>query len=255
MARWTALLPLLLLGCGARQPAAQPDGMERGDAATQVDAAHDTAPPPPDGPRPRPDGALSAFCSGTKPRAEIDGRTLAVSGVLSGRWLMASCCPPGEFVTVDAVDPIGAKVKLTVEILRMIGTSAPTSITLDLSKPPKGWLVDVRCEPYKACGRLRPDNATFGGSLEMTAMLGAPAYRVSVCLEASPKPPQPPPPRALEPVRLYLHKVLVNTACVVGMDHTCNANPSISALRGKCNSDSTCTCLLGAKKTPDGKCL
>lgn len=43
--------------------------------------------------------------------------------------------------------------------------------------------------------------------------------------------------------------------CTPGMDQTCNASPTMSALAGHCEDNGTCTCNPGYEKTPEGKCL
>ena len=45
-------------------------------------------------------------------------------------------------------------------------------------------------------------------------------------------------------------------ACQVGMDQSCNDNPSISSLHGECQADGTCTCKNPFQKNPaTGRCL
>jgi hypothetical protein len=45
------------------------------------------------------------------------------------------------------------------------------------------------------------------------------------------------------------------TACVPGQDMTCNDDPSVSSLRGTCQSDGTCICSSGAMLNPGtGRC-
>jgi hypothetical protein len=258
MAKWTVVLPLLIWGCGARTPTVTPDGTVQPDTAAAADVGADrgrvdSLGPPPDGMISVDAGPLT-FCSGGKPKAFLDNKPLIVTGHSSGLGVMASCCPPGEFVTLETVSG-STKVELTLEILRFMGTPPPGPVTsINLAQPPKGWLVDVRCNPYQACGLVRSDNATFQGTLEMTSLVGAPAYQVSLCLQAQPKPTSPPNPNA-KPVKLYFDKIMVNTACAIGMDQTCNADPKVSALLGTCNPNSTCTCVAGASKTPNGKCM
>jgi hypothetical protein len=44
--------------------------------------------------------------------------------------------------------------------------------------------------------------------------------------------------------------------CTPGADQTCNDDPAISSLHGKCNADSTCTCSAGfMKNAKTGRCL
>lgn len=44
-------------------------------------------------------------------------------------------------------------------------------------------------------------------------------------------------------------------SCTPGSDQTCNENPIVSALRGHCNPDMTCTCVTGSVRNPaSGKC-
>ena len=91
----------------------------------------------------------------------------------------------------------------------------------------------------------------FKGYLEYQSLLGAPAVQVTVCLDAAPLGPANP---KKHPIRLWASKLLVNKVCVPKMDQTCNYDPKISSLRGKCNDDSTCTCNPGAMKMANGKC-
>jgi hypothetical protein len=51
------------------------------------------------------------------------------------------------------------------------------------------------------------------------------------------------------------HGCVPATSCTPGMDHSCNANPAVSSLRGHCNPDMTCTCVPGSTLNPaTGKC-
>lgn len=44
--------------------------------------------------------------------------------------------------------------------------------------------------------------------------------------------------------------------CTFGMDQTCNDNPIVSSLHGKCNEDGTCTCYEGFEKNQQtGRCM
>jgi len=44
--------------------------------------------------------------------------------------------------------------------------------------------------------------------------------------------------------------------CEPGADQTCNDNPAISSLHGRCLPDRTCECAEGVQKNPDtGRCL
>jgi hypothetical protein len=42
--------------------------------------------------------------------------------------------------------------------------------------------------------------------------------------------------------------------CTPGQDQTCNENPAISSLRGKCQPDGTCVCTSGAPSPSTGRC-
>ncbi len=44
------------------------------------------------------------------------------------------------------------------------------------------------------------------------------------------------------------------TPCVFGQDQTCNSDPSVSALWGKCTETGTCECNTGFVLAPTGYC-
>lgn len=43
-------------------------------------------------------------------------------------------------------------------------------------------------------------------------------------------------------------------ACTTGQDQTCNDNPSISSLHGKCSAQATCECVAPFTKLASGRC-
>ncbi len=244
-----SLLALLLAlpACGGRS--AQPlDG-----------ATLDRAPPGPDllgpsGDRARTDQRLARDgglrCEGP-PRAAIDGVPLSVLKVSGRLELAASCCDAGEAIRFELADAAGKKSALTFQLLRFPGTPAETE--LDLAAPPKGFLPSVMCEPHSVCGTVyvRSDNSELSGVVRLEPANAAPRETVSVCLASAPKPGASPTPRRVE---LRATGVLVNLACVPGMDQTCNPAP-ISALYGSCNEDGTCSCNPGHSVDPvSGKC-
>lgn len=248
------LLPLLLAlgGCGERQ--VYDDALIHQDGAViKKDASRDKGQQ--DRGRMdrllRPDaaGPLS-FCKGP-PMAEVDGSKFAVSGFKTGLQWVASCCPPGEVITFNLIDSRGKPAEISLEIARFPGTTLKPTQKLDLAHPPKGWLFMVRCSSNLSCGPISDSTSQLSGTLELNSLLGSPALEATICLSAKPKAPSSPYTR---PVKLWTSKVVVNTACVPGMDQTCNYDPKISSLRGKCNPDSTCTCNPGAQKQPNGKC-
>ena len=86
---------------------------------------------------------------------------------------------------------------------------------------------------------------------EIQSLVGGPAVQVSACVTAKPTNPITPSKHAIQ---LWANKVMVNKVCVPSMPQTCNYDPMISSIRGKCNPDSTCACNPGAKKMSNGKC-
>lgn len=195
-------------------------------------------------------GAPATFCKG--PHAlEVSKKPFKVSNVASHMGYIGSCCGPGEIIDFNTLTANGASAKISLRIARFINVTLPPSIKLDLSKLPKGWLVSTSCTPSSFCGQSHPTTHAFKGWIEIKSLLGAPAVEVSACVTVHLTPPIKPNDR---PVKLWANKVLVNKVCVPGMDQTCNDDPKISSIKGKCNQNSTCTCNAGSKKTPNGKC-
>jgi len=259
MNRIFLLLPMLpqLLGCGSRSTSVIEDS---GAMLDQVSAA-DTprildGRPSSDrgavdrGVAPDADTATPAFCAGP-PAAEVDQVPYKVAAVEGHLDLVGSCCPPGEVVTFSGQDPAGQAVKITLQIARYSGVTLPPTIKVNLAQPPSGWVFGVHCDPSKHCGLMSSGDSAFEGWIEITSLVGAPAVQVSACVSAAPKTPSP----YQKPVKLWAGKVTVNTVCAPGLDSMCNHDPKVSSLRGTCQSDSTCACVAGAKKMPDGKCL
>ena len=200
-------------------------------------------------PRPDAGGSLS-FCKGG-PYAQVKSETLKVKGTRGHSDYVASCCGPGEVVTLESLFSDGKGVDISFQIARFPNVKLPPKIKIDLAKPPAGWFFAINCNPSSLCGSAHPSDSTFKGWLEIQSLLGAPAVQVSLCVSTTPKAPTNPYKR---PMKLWAAKVLVNKACVPGMDQTCNNDPKISSLRGKCQANSTCTCNPGAQKMPNGKC-
>jgi hypothetical protein len=79
---------------------------------------------------------------------------------------------------------------------------------------------------------------------------GAPSEPAPVApAEASPEPsapsaPEPAPPRPAGK----------RAPCTLGQDQTCNGDPSVSALWGKCLPSGTCECKPGFELAPAGYC-
>jgi len=209
-----------------------PDGAGPADGAQRRDrAAADAAP--------------STFCSGN-PRVEIGGVAQVVTELESGSTL-TSCCE-GEFLRFKTTGPVGP-VTLTFTMLRFPGAVGGL-LNMSLAQPPKGWTFTVTCEPYLACGYIHAGNSTLGGTLNLNPVPAPPAVGAALCLRATPLPGRP----GIKPVRLW-GSALINTQCTYGMDQTCNLNPLISAIYGKCNEDGTCSCNPGhVKDPPTGQC-
>jgi hypothetical protein len=87
------------------------------------------------------DGALAAFCTGSKPRMVVNGITTVPTVV--GQQLALDCCEGGRFVvtTSDFVQPIA------VEWREQAGTGALLPATVDLGSLPARWTVRL----YAGC--------------------------------------------------------------------------------------------------------
>ncbi|MFH1131338.1 MAG: hypothetical protein V1754_08385 [Pseudomonadota bacterium] len=196
------------------------------------------------------------FCSG-QVSASLDNNFLKVSEVKGGLVGDAACCPPGEYLRFTAHNSNGKVHQFLFEVYRYPGVQIQNHI--DFQNAPKGWLFSVKCNPFESCDTLRSDqNADFVGTLDYNPIPGQPAAYTSLCLSITPKKQTPLPiplPPGFKSLELVVDSLQINSACVYGMDQTCNENPYVSALMGKCNENSTCTCILGATKIPlTGKC-
>jgi hypothetical protein len=251
-----AVCALTLASCSSRTPTLLPDGSPP-DGARREGAPGD---------RPRlvveggaregglPDsarGELPGFCSGVQPRLVFNSASWQVTEVRGATAVLASCCGPGELVRFLAVDAVGKPKEVSLEIVRF--PNAPAANHVDVAKPPAGWVVAVRCDSADKCGLLRSDSATLAGSVDYAYCGAIPCVRLDICIAVSASASSPP---GFSSLGLYARQVLVNMACTQGMDQSCNEDPKVSSLRGKCNDDSTCTCVAGATKvTSSGKCL
>ncbi len=259
---WIIVLGLLW-GCGDRSTpgvedaGAKPD-RQVADSGKKVNdlprpdrklAPADLPPPKPDKAK-QPDAGPLTHCQGA-PRAHAGGSSLAVSKVATSTNVVASCCGPGEVLAFKTVAANGKPLEISLQVARFPGVTLGPKVKVDLAKPPKGWYFGVYCNPSSVCGIAHTTSHAFKGYLEYQSLLGAPAVQVTVCLDAAPLGPANP---KKHPIRLWASKLLVNKVCVPKMDQTCNYDPKISSLRGKCNDDSTCTCNPGAMKMANGKC-
>lgn len=259
-------LTMALAGCGNRSAPGAGDAGVSGD----IPAVHDQRPGDtmnmrdwlhpvldrslrrPDRSQPRLDqGAPATFCQGG-PAAQVDNKPVKVSKVASHMDYIASCCGPGEVIDFQSLNANGTTSIISLQITRWPNVTLPPSIKLNLANPNKGWYVAIYCSGSPSCGSAFTTSHAFEGWIEIQSLLGGPAVQISACVTAKPTNPITP---NKHHIRLWAHKVLVNKVCVPGMDQTCNADPKISSLRGKCNPDSTCTCIAGAKKMANGKCM
>ena len=236
---------LAVSGCAERNVPAGADGTAvplDGSAAADAHNKRDFHEPD--------SGGSANFCKG-KAYAAVDGKPLQISRLSTYVDFVASCCGPAPVVDFEATRADGSQAKVRLYMANMPNMKPQPKVRLDLSALPKGWFVGVRCDPSSMCGVVSTSTSSFAGFIEIQSLLGGPAVQVTACVEISPKGPSNPPAHR---IKLWSPPVTVNTACVPGMHQTCNVDPKISSLRGKCNDDSTCTCTPPAKKTPNGKC-
>ena len=191
-----------------------------------------------------------SFCKGA-PHAEADKSPLKVDKIVTSMNYVASCCPPGEVIAFKTINAKGQPLEVSLQVARFPGTKLPPSIKLDLAKPPTGWYFAIYSNPSTFYGHAHTSSHSFKGYLEFSSLLGSPAVQVTACVEATPLDTTNPNKHHF---KLWASKVLVNKVCVPQMDQTCNYDPMISSLRGKCNADSTCTCNPGSTKMANGKC-
>jgi hypothetical protein len=240
---------LLLASCGGRSAGhgtdTGPDRGARDGKPPDVQVQHDSGGQDQGG---QDQGTNPGFCKGP-PAAEADGQKLQVSTIRTHLDLVGSCCPPGEILNFDTLTALGTVATIRLEIARFPGVQVQKRV--DLARPPPGWVFIVRCDARTRCGMVTSTNSKFTGYIEFETIVGGPAVMVTACLSAKPKSPTDP---SVRPVKLWAQKQLVNLACVPGMDQTCNNDPRISSIHGRCNPDSTCTCLPGFPKLVNGKC-
>jgi hypothetical protein len=189
----------------------------------------------------------SGFCAGP-PRAVINGRELSLAAINASTEILGSCCGPGERIVFAAQ----SGERLSVAIARF--SNIPVNpAPLDLTALPTGWVVGLRCEPYQDCAVLTSHNAVLSGTLVYQILQAPPRYVLDICVTAKPK-ADGSSPAGFSGLRLHSKAVTVHRACVVGMDQSCNEDPAVSALRGTCEKDSTCTCAVGQPNAATGKC-
>lgn len=251
----------LLAGCGGRSASVVPDSGVTPDHGVTVDSGgtgSDTLLPdkglkkdaPGDLPV-KPDLTKTlTHCVGAA-RVNASGVDLKVDKIATSMNYVASCCPPGEVLAFKTITPKGQPVEVSLQVARFPNTKLPPHIKIDLAKPPTGWYVAIYCNPSSFCGNAHSTSHAFTGHLEISSMLGSPSVQVTACVAAKPLDTTNP---YKHPIKLWASKVLVNKVCVPKMDQTCNYDPMISSLRGKCNDDSTCTCNPGSTKMVNGKC-
>lgn len=169
------------------------------------------------------------------------------------RSTLTNCCE-GEQIHLSTVDQQGKAVELTVSLLRMDPDRRPAG-PIDLAHPPDRFMVTVTCRPYGSCrcgdhGSINSHNSELSGTLNWTADPQAPRLQASLRLSSRPRDASGP-----ASVEIVTKPLLIHTACVIGMDQTCNDSPVISSLRGRCREDGTCECLHGGTKNErSGKC-
>lgn len=194
---------------------------------------------------------VDPFCTVT-PRLQYNSKNYSLVSIITGIAVLASCCPPGEFITLEGKASDGQVGDVTLEVVRMPGTPSPSGL-VNIAAPPTGWQIAVRCGTSFGCGLLRSDNAVLKGTLDFQPLQFKPGYLVTTCVTVTPKAGTTTP---LKQLRFATASTLLSTACLYGQDKTCNQDSTETALKGECTKDSNCNCIKGAKLVATtGKCL
>ena len=102
------------------------------------------------------------------------------------------------------------------------------------------------------CTLHHKKDADFSGQASLNLKGATPGVTMDLCVEAKAKTPT----GSLKSFSIWLGNTELKQSCQRGSDASCNHSLNVSALRGKCEKDGTCTCLPGAKKVlASGKCL
>ncbi len=203
----------------------------------------------------RPLGAAEHAVAANGPAAPslvIDGRPLRVERIETGTT-MTNCCV-GEQIRLAAVDEQGEAVEVAVSLLRMDAEHRPPG-PIDLAHPATRFMVVVSCRPYASSragehGSINAHNSVLSGSLSWATDPRAPLLHISLRLSSRPR-------DATGPARLEIvtGPLIVHTACIHGMDQTCNDILLMDSLRGTCRPNGTCECSSGSMKSRrSGRC-
>jgi hypothetical protein len=181
---FVALSMLPLAACGSRGvPGADsrgpaPQGDARADAATRRDGRAD---------RPRSDGLLPAFCSGSFAHLIANGID-STSASVTGTALPLNCCEAAELVVITQTVP-AEMVPIVVWWRAQVGSSTSLPATIDLASPPPGWMiqVEVGCDFAHGGCAPAPDSYTTGleGTLQIARSSGGGGYTMSICLSVT----------------------------------------------------------------------
>ena len=234
------LLPFLC-HCGGRTVTGAEDPDARVDGAVRRDLAN------------RPDKGTgdrtTAFCNGQS-RFAINGQvTLQPSAVAKVgvtnlcntqtfyvRLNSTTGSAPRElqfYLCLDGVDPDAA----TIQISNVASQMARTML--------------VPCSTSN-CTLHHKKDADFSGQVSFYLKGATPGMNMDLCVEGKAKTTA----GSLQSFSIWVKNMDLPQPCQPGSDPSCNHNLMVSATRGKCEKDATCTCLPGAKKVfSSGKCL
>jgi hypothetical protein len=182
---FAAALTVSVVACGGIATTDSDAG--GGDAATDAGASKD-ATGGGDGALPPPDASFDAgsFCTGSAPRAMINGVEVPVASA-TGKAIVLNCCDSAELTVATAA------YQALFDLLWR--APAAGSATIDLANPPQGFSIelDLGCDPATtSCATANPEERYvdgFSGTLQY-GWSGS-GMTASYCVQVDQSPSQP----------------------------------------------------------------
>mgnify|MGYP006971713969 CR=1 FL=1 len=238
------LLPLLV-SCGGRSGLSTARQAPRADGTVAVDLPHSDLTPPDA-------GAVDmgvAFCSGQS-RFAINGQQM-LGPVAVAKVGVTNLCNSQTF-QVQLTTATGRASQDLHFYLCLDGVAPDASlIKMSALASHMARAMLVPCATSN-CTLHHVKDADFSGQAAFNLKGASPGLTVDLCVEGKAKASA----GSLKSFSIWIKRMELEQACQPGSDPSCNHSLMVSATRGKCEKDATCTCLPGAKKVlTSGKCL
>lgn len=215
------------------------------DGAVAMDLATRDLTPPDAGAR---DQALT-FCSGQS-RFAINGQQRIKPVVVANVGVTNLCNTQTFYVQLSTAT---GSAPQELQFYLCLDGVAPDTALIKMSDVASSMAraMIVPCSTSN-CTLHHKKDTDFSGQASFYLKGASPGVNVDLCVEGEAKPPG----GSLHSFSIWLQNLNLKQNCQPGSDASCNHNLMVSAIRGKCEKDASCTCLPGAKKVlTSGKCL